>query len=623
MAKSYKRQSMLMRRFSTLAGPITKLDDSKNYKVKFKSLTEDDYPLYRAWAYFLVYGATASVLCIAFILFQPSHWIVNQNPNSPTHFENWLMLGCLAALQTFLITVTFSSTRATLRAKNPEPVAPPRNLKVAFVTTRAPGEPVDMVINTLEAIKRVNYSHGKVDAWLLDETNDPVLKAVCDRLQVNHFSRKRIEKWNAKKTLFARTKHAAAWIRWALSLGTFKAPAKFKKYNAFFAAKTKHGNFNAWLECILAQGFNYDILAGVDTDHVPEPNYLQRQLGYFRDPNVAFVVGPQVYGNYQQGLKGLVVRWAESQASFFQSTIQRAGNSTMTPMFVGTNYTIRMSALMQIGGFQPCITEDMATGLSIHAKRNPATGSRWKSVYTPDVLAVGAGPSSWAPYFTQQWRWAAGTFDTWRRMVWKRFYRLSPGAMVHYFLMLTFYPITALTWLIGLISSLTYLTTGATAILAPWNEFISLYMMSIVMQLSLYFWNRRFNVSPHEPQGTYGVPGMVLTTLTAPIYLSAFIGIALGKKPHFEVTSKGTTSNPDGFSTYRSHIKWAAIIILGLAYGIYHHHSNPAMDIWVATQLLICLVPIVLGMKLALPNRLSLRKVLNNKLIFKGEPSNA
>ena len=196
-----------------------------------------------------------------------------------------------------------------------------------------------------------------------------------------------------------------------------------------------------------------------------------------------------------------------------------------------------MDVLDQIGGFQPCITEDMATGLAIHSRRNPATGRRWKSVYTPDVLAIGEGPSSWGPYFTQQWRWAAGTFDTWRRMAWRVFFKLSPGAMVHYFLMLTYYPMVALTWLLGIISSLTYLFTGATAILAPWVQFISLYLMTMVMQLSLYFWNRRYNVSPHEPEGSYGISGMVLSTLAAPIYFSALLGIFLGKKPHFVVTT--------------------------------------------------------------------------------------
>ncbi len=315
-------------------------------------------------------------------------------------------------------------------------------------------------------------------------------------------------------------------------------------------------------------------------------------LGYFRDADVAYVVGPQVYGNYQPGLKGIVARWAESQASFFQSTIQRAANQAKVPMFVGTNYAVRMGVLDQIGGFQPCITEDMATGLAIHAKRNPDTRKKWKSVYTPDVLAVGEGPEQWGPYFTQQWRWAAGTFDTWKRVAWKRMFRLSPRAMAHYFLILTFYPITALTWLLGIVSSLIYLTTGATALLAPWNQFVSLYLMTLVLQLSLYFWNRRFNVSPHEPAGSFGLPGIIITSIAAPVYLSALVGVVMNRKVNFVVTTKGQASGQESFKVFRIHAQWAGILLAGLAYGFLNGHDHLAMLVWVFTQLLVCLIPI-------------------------------
>ena len=325
---------------------------------------------------------------------------------------------------------------------------------------------------------------------------------------------------------------------------------------------------------------------------------------------MAYVVGPQVYGNYKAGFPGLVARWAESQASFFQSTIQRAGNATTSAMFVGTNYAVRTKVLDNIGGYQPCITEDMATGLAILSQRNPATGKRWKSVYTPDVLAIGEGPEFWGPYFTQQWRWAAGTFDTWRRMVWKVFFRLSPKAMWHYFLLLTFYPMTALTWLLGVMSTLTYLVTGATAVSAAWNSFLSLYLMATVMQMSLYFWNRRFNVSPHEPEGSYGIPGIFLTVLTSPIYLSALFGIVRGKKPHFVVTTKGASENPDGLKTFRTHLNWAAVIVCGLIYGYINQHTHPAMLVWAYLQLIICLIPVGLGMSGVLMDRIMQRMAL-------------
>jgi cellulose synthase/poly-beta-1,6-N-acetylglucosamine synthase-like glycosyltransferase len=609
-----------MRYFSTLAGPWQPLPKGNRYEVAFTELKTNDRFVYRMWTRIISFVTIALVIIFALILFQPAHWLVVQNPDTPQRFESLVMLFCLALLQLFVIISTYSSTRSTLKARNPIPVRPPKGLRVVFVTTRAPGEPIDMVARTLEAIKRVKYAKGTVDAWLLDETNDPELKELCKRLGVHHFSRKSKTSWNTGKVEKKRLLRAWHYARWVMTFGLVKLPKQKKLPNPFYAARSKHGNFNSWRAYLQRSKLSYDILCGVDTDHIPEPNYLDRMLGYFRDPNVAYVVGPQVYGNYRNGFRGLVARWAESQASFFQSTIQRAGNASHSPMFVGTNYAVRMSVLNQIYGFQPCITEDMATGLAIHSEHNPVTGHRWKSVYTPDVLAVGEGPDFWGPYFTQQWRWAAGTFDTWRRKVWRVFFRLTPRAMLHYFLMLTFYPIKALEWLLGIVSSMTYLITGATAIIAPWNQFVSLYLMATLMQVSLYVWNRRYNVSPHEPEGTYGVPGMALTALTSPIYLSALIGIAIGRKPHFVVTKKGSDENPDSLQAFKTHLRWAALISAGLIYGILNGHTHPSMIVWAMVQLVICLIPVGLGMSQVLAGRM--HREPRSRLITAGE-SNA
>lgn len=603
MTKQTYRQSKLMRRFSTLAGPFQRVPEGSDYTVAFKDVSSYDRLVYRNWTKFVAYGALAFVLGLGLVLFQPAHWIIVQQPESPTYVANFIMLICLALLQFFLIVGTLSATRSTTKSKDPVPVRPQKNLRIAFATTRAPGEPVDMVQTTLEAAKRVRYRGGIVDVWLLDETRQPELEAMCARLGVRYFSRAGVARWNTPKPSQTTTQRLIAYLKWiiALARGRKSRLVYEPQPDPFYAAKSKHGNFNSWRDYLKSEEITYDILAGVDTDQVPEPNYLERLLGYFRDPNVAYVVGPQVYGNYAGGLRGLVSRWAESQASFFQSTIQRAGNATTSAMFVGTNYAVRMNVLDQIGGFQPCITEDMATGLAIHSSRNLSTGKRWKSVYTPDVLAVGEGPNLWGPYFTQQWRWAAGTFDTWRRVVWRIFFRLSPGAMLHYLLMLTYYPFAALTWLLGMVSSLTYLTTGATAILAPWSQFVSLYLMALVMQLSLYFWNRRYNVSPHEPEGTYGTAGMLASTLTAPVYFSALVGMALGKKASFVVTTKRGSHNTDNLRVFRTHLQWAAVLIASLIYGFINGHNHPAILVWAGMQLIICLLPVILGLAASSP----------------------
>ncbi len=629
MPESNTGQSKVMRYFSTLAGPLQpiKKDADGKTRVRFVSVMHKDHVFFQLWAYIMALGTLLLTVGLGAILFAPEHWIIRQQPTSATHTQNFIMLICLALLQILMIIGTLSATRSTIKAKDPIPMHTPTGLRVAFATTRAPGEPVDLVVRTLEAATRVKYAGGTVDVWLLDETADDDLRNECDRLGVRYFTRKNILRWNS--VLPAQPGKARRFARFIRRWGK-KAPQDpdATEYNPVFAAKTKHGNFNSWMDHLASKNITYDILAGVDTDQVPEPNFLQRVLGYFHDEDVAFVVGPQVYGNYRQGSEGLVIRCAESQASFFQSTIQRAGNAGSAAMFVGTNYAVRMPALQQIGGFQPCITEDMATSLAIHAHKNPDTKQPWKSVYTPDVLAVGEGPDFWAPYFSQQWRWAAGTFDTWRRMVWRLFHRIPRRARLHYLLMLCYYPSVALIWLISAVSSGIYLAFGATAIQAPWQEFASLYMMTIAMQMCLYFWNRRYNVSPHEPAGSYGVAGMAISALTAPIYFSALVGIVLGKKAQFVVTTKGSNQNPDWFKTFRTHTRWAMLMFALLVCGVWFGRDHPAMVLWAVMQIVICLTPFALGMRLATPPRIKhalqqMKQLYRMKLSQKGDTLSA
>jgi cellulose synthase/poly-beta-1,6-N-acetylglucosamine synthase-like glycosyltransferase len=596
-SKSKKLLKTRVHRFSMLAGPLAKRPTKPGYKVQYKSVNEEDINFYKYWSQILAYGSMIIALALCVVIFKPSNWVVIKYPVSPNKIENWAMLVCLVLLQLCIMVRTFSATRATLKAKNPIPVSAPSGLKVAFCTTRSPGEPAEMAMKTLLGAKNIKYPAGKVDVWLLDETCDYDLQIFCIHNNIHYFSRAGIKMWNTqppKNSLIMR--FLQSFNIENCYVDSYRDTLR-DSHDLHFAAKTKHGNYNSWMAYLDLYNINYDIVAGVDTDQVPLSNYLTRILGYFNDPNVAYAVGPQVYGNCSQGLSGVVARWSESQASFFQSTIQRAANTSSSAMFVGTNYAIRLDALKQVGGFKPCITEDMATGLAIHAEKNPVTELNWKSVYTPDVLAIGEGPDNWGPYFTQQWRWAAGTFDTWRNQIWKYLIKLPPKVMLHYLLILSFYPMAALTWAIAIISSSVYLLTGGSAINAPWGQFVSLYLMAAVMQLSLYFWNRRYNVSPHEAAGSYGVSGMMMTTLAAPVYMSALIGVMSGKRAKFVVTPKGDNiKNTDTLYTFKIHLLWAITEIAILVFGISRGRNNLGLLIWSAGILLPCLLPFTLGM---------------------------
>ena len=690
---------------SRLAGPLTQPEAGRPYTVRYRSLLSQEPHRIRAA---LLLGAAPLVSLGLFVwLMQPGHW-TERDPNldnGTLPALDIVMLVAIGLIELFRTMNVLSNAHATLVARDPVPVVPESGTRVAFLTSFVPGkEPLEMVTRTLEAAVRIRH-RGLMHVWLLDEGDDPAVKEVCARLGVHHFSRKGVARWNMPK-----------------------GPHR---------ARTKHGNYNAWLD---AHGDAYDYFASVDTDHVPLPNYLERMLGYFRDPDVGFVIGPQVYGNYDT----FVTKAAESQQFLFHALIQRAGNKYGAPMFVGTSNAVRIKALKQIGGLYDSITEDMATGFEIHRAKNPATGRKWRSVYTPDVLAVGEGPSAWTDFFTQQMRWSRGTYETILKQYWKGWYSLPPSKLFNYTMMIIFYPMSALNWILAALSCALFLGLGASgvnidptvwlmlygnaygspmfvgtsnavriralkqigglydsitedmatgfemhrhrnpatgrkwrSVYTPdvlavgegpnawtdfftqqmrwsrgtyetiigqyWKGFYSLppsklfnYTMMIIfypmsalnwilaaiscalflglgasgvnidptiwlmlygnasaLQIGLYVWNRRHNVSPHEPEGSGGVAGMVMSALSAPLYAKALIDSVLRKKSKFVVTPKGDSASPDRwFGTFRYHWYFIAIFGASITAGFVYGHSHPAMITWATFAMLITATPI-------------------------------
>lgn len=539
--------------YSRLAGPLTQPDPNKPYRVEYRSLISQEP--HRIRVALMLAAAPVLSLVLLFWLLQPEHWTERDYPA----FDflpalDIVMLVSIGLIEFFRCMNVLSNAHATLVARDPVPVVPETGTRVAFLTSFVPGkEPLEMVTKTLEAAVKLRH-RGLMHVWLLDEGDDPEVKEVCARLGVHHFSRKGIAKWNQAK-----------------------GPHR---------AKTKHGNYNAWLD---AHGDDYDFFASVDTDHVPLPNYLERMLGFFRDPDVGFVIGPQVYGNYDN----FVTKAAESQQFLFHALIQRAGNKYGAPMFVGTSNAVRIKALKQIGGLYDSITEDMATGFEIHRHKNPATGKKWRSVYTPDVLAVGEGPSAWTDFFTQQMRWSRGTYETILKQYWKGWYSLPPSKLFNYTMMIIFYPMSALNWILAALSCALFLGLGASGVNIDPTIWLMLYGNASALQIGLYVWNRRHNVSPHEPEGSGGVAGMVMSALSAPLYAKALIDSALRKKSKFVVTPKGDSASPDRwFGTFRYHWYFIAIFGASIAAGFVYGHAHPAMIIWATFAMLITATPI-------------------------------
>ncbi|MFF8830028.1 glycosyltransferase family 2 protein [Streptomyces sp. NPDC015131] len=536
--------------YSRLAGPLTEPDPAA-CQVRYRSLLAREPRRIRAVA-LMTLAPLLSAALLAYLVW-PTHWTRREGGDVWLVRFDAVMLVSIGLICLFMLVNVASIAHATMVARDPVPVVPEVGTRVAFLTTYVPGkEPLSMVRATLEAAVRVTHQ-GPLDVWLLDEGDDPQAKALCRELGVHHFTRAGVPAWNRPK-------------------GAHKA-------------RTKHGNYNAW---IATHGDAYDFFASVDTDHVPLPNFLERTLGYFRDPDIAFVVGPQVYGNYTSP----VTKAAESQQFLFHALIQRAGNRYHAPMFVGTNNVVRIEALVQVGGLYDSITEDMATGFELHRAVNPLTGRLWRSVYTPDVLAVGEGPASWTDFFTQQLRWSRGTYETLFRQYAKGFFRLPPGRLLNYTLMLVYYPMTAVNWFLGILSCVLFLWFGASGTQVSSSVWLMLYSDAAALQIGLYLWNRRHNVSPHEPEGSGGLAGMAMSALCAPIYLASLWAALVRTDGRFVVTPKGGEASPDRLATFRIHLFWAGVLALSLAVSVVLGHTHAAMRTWAVLALGIALAPV-------------------------------
>ncbi|MGE5827814.1 MAG: glycosyltransferase [Micromonosporaceae bacterium] len=455
-----------------------------------------------------------------------------------------------------------------VNAKDPRPVDPPIGWRVAVLTTIVPSkEPIEVVERTLRKMKQIAYC-GRVDVWILDEGDDPAVRALARRLGVHHFSR--------------------------------QGRAEYNQPDGQFRAGSKSGNHNAWRA---EHEYDYDVVAQMDPDHVPLPCFLERTLGYFRDPDVAFVVAPQVYGNMYDNW---IAHGASVQQYLFSGVVERGGNGLNAPLLIGTNHLYRPAAWAQIGGYQDSIIEDHLTSMRVQGTVNPATGQRWRGVYTPDVLAVGEGPTSWADYFNQQRRWSYGI---WEILLRRRSARrgLSIRQRLLYACVQFYYPSVAATLLLGNVATGLYLLFGVASIHLHSLTWLALWTLSLTSWFVLWFWLRRFNLAHHE-RVEAGMPGMALALFAGPIYLAA-AAAAIARRPlAYAVTAKGRLSTGESLATFRLHLWWAAAAASLLGLSFLRHHNYLVLQVWCGLTLSTGLGPPLIALCSELVHRLPGRR---------------
>ncbi|MGN6810915.1 MAG: glycosyltransferase, partial [Thermomicrobiales bacterium] len=174
------------------------------------------------------------------------------------------------------------------------PPAPPVAVDV-FITCY--NEPVELVRETARAARAIRYPHG---TYILDDGANPAMRAMADEEGVDYIVRS--VEWQH------RARHAKAG----------------NLINALYQTQA-------------------EFIAILDADQIPAPEFLDRTLGYFRDPKVAFVQTPQFFYNVPP------VDPLGAQAPLFYGPIQEGKDGWNAAFFCGSNAVLRREALMQTG----------------------------------------------------------------------------------------------------------------------------------------------------------------------------------------------------------------------------------------------------------------------------------
>jgi cellulose synthase/poly-beta-1,6-N-acetylglucosamine synthase-like glycosyltransferase len=161
----------------------------------------------------------------------------------------------------------------------------------------------------------------------------------------------------------------------------------------------KAGNMNAGI-----LHSNADLMLFLDCDHVPQPDFIERTIGYFDDPKLAFVQTPQLFYNTQSvQFRPTRRRPLWNEQSMFYEAIQPSKNRFNAAFFCGSGALVRRAAIDSIGGFATgTATEDIHTSLRLHARG-------WRSLFVNEQLAHGIAPINMTEYHRQRTRWGAGS----------------------------------------------------------------------------------------------------------------------------------------------------------------------------------------------------------------------
>ncbi|QLF92271.1 glycosyltransferase [Pseudomonas sp. ABC1] len=225
-------------------------------------------------------------------------------------------------------------------------------------------EPPDMVIQTLDALSRLDYADFEV-LVIDNNTRDP---AVWEPLQAH----------------------------------CEKLGPRFRFFHVAPLAGFKGGALNYALQHTAEDA---EIIAVIDSDYCVAPEWLKQMTPHFADPRIAVVQSPQDYRDERESLFKKLC-YCEYKGFFHIGMVTRNDRDAIIQH--GTMTMTRRSVLSELKWAEWCITEDAELGLRIFEKGLSAA-------YSEHSFGKGLMPDTFIDFKKQRFRWAYGAIQIMKR----------------------------------------------------------------------------------------------------------------------------------------------------------------------------------------------------------------
>jgi cellulose synthase (UDP-forming) len=383
-----------------------------------------------------------------------------------------------------------------MRVVNPA-TAPDPAWRLAMVVTKAPSEPWSLVRRTLEAMLAQDLPH---DTWLADEAPTEETRHWCQRHGVRLSTRQGVPDY-----------HRPTWPR---------------------RTRCKEGNLAYFYD---HHGYDqYDIVAQLDADHVPEPTYLRHMVRPFVDPTVGYVAAPSICD------ANAPLSWTARGRLYAEATLhgplQCGYNNGWAPLCIGSHYAVRTQALKSIGGLGPELAEDHSTTLLMNAKG-------WSGVFQPDAIAHGDGPATFLDGMTQEYQWSRSLVMILLQLTPRCFASLSARKKFQFLFAELWYSLFSSVAIVGLLIPIVCLVFDTPMLRISYLQFTSFAaILSLANLLPAVLLSRSGLLRPVDARIlSWEYPLFTLARIPFVFagIVDGFVSVLLGRPLDFRVTPKG------------------------------------------------------------------------------------